>query len=266
MTHKQATIDGQRIPSVTEILNAMDKLDPETGKPVIKEWYAMEELRRVQNLFWRGNTYYGIRNMVTEFITNRAFAADIKSDEAKEIGTEVHEAIYNVLRNEPYYVREVLEPVVRQFIRWWDCGKDYEIVELEKTVVSRSWRYQGTFDALLKDRRTGELVMADWKTSKRMDRSYGLQLAAYAHAYMEEHPSAVIGRGIAVRIDKRPKEAYRLEPMEFKPLSAYFDVFASLRLPFDFIFREGIWNSSNSTSGSCTGSSTTGTDGATSGA
>lgn len=84
---------------------------------------------------------------------------------------------------DPYYsgpFKERLELAVRNYFKWSDQNvKKY--VAFEKAVYHSTLKYAGTIDAIayLKN---GDLVILDFKTSKKIWDKFYLQLAAYLNA------------------------------------------------------------------------------------
>lgn len=100
-------------------------------------------------------------------------------------GSSVHEAIHVELSVGLDWssVPEVFHPYIcaaRQYID----DNEAEIVECERRVVSATYLYAGTLDAILR-LPNGRLRLIDWKTGPFV-RAIALQLAGYANAYFEE--------------------------------------------------------------------------------
>ena len=98
---------------------------------------------------------------------------------------------------------------------------------------SNVYSFHGTFDALGHFNNPKELFVLDWKTSSRVDKFYGCQLAAYAHAYTEQTGISIVGGGI-VRLEKDPSKRKQIEIKQFDHLEDYFDVFLALKKVYDF--------------------------------
>ncbi|MFM8293157.1 MAG: hypothetical protein ACKN9E_01230 [Microcystaceae cyanobacterium] len=123
---------------------------------------------------------------------------DLLSQQAKDLGTQFHTAIFNYLKTgeEPYFAN--LETCGHQqglieFTRWrfalshLNDLKAY-FLYLEQEVISQRWQYIGHLDGLaLLDNR---LVVIDWKTSGKYKKrewihDYFIQGTAYALAAFE---------------------------------------------------------------------------------
>jgi hypothetical protein len=67
--------------------------------------------------------------------------------------------------------------------------KDYEYVSSEQVLYCPTMDYCGTFDLLVRDKKSGDISIVDIKTSKTPADWWGLQLAAYAYAADFEYQS-----------------------------------------------------------------------------
>src|SRR5260221_9604306 len=141
MPHKH--IEGY--PSVTEILSVI-------SKPFLYRWYGKHGTEKCEA---------------------------IKASSQK-IGTAVHNELEQLItgiefkRNKNKTIRLLTDNFMAQ---WWEPN-EVELVSSEVTLKDEIYKYQGTFDAIL--RLQGKLLIADWKTSNQFDNSMPLQLAAYA--------------------------------------------------------------------------------------
>ena len=103
--------------------------------------------------------------------------------------------------------------------------RNYEVVELEKIVFSPQYLAAGTIDILLRNKKTGNLLVADWKTNKEIKFSsfrgerghgpcshllncnyihYSLQLSLYKEILSQEgyYPGTKIGCAI-IHLDQQ---------------------------------------------------------------
>ena len=107
---------------------------------------------------------------------------------AADFGSAVHGAIEAVaMGQEPYYAgpyKERLELAVRNYFKWSDQNIE-KYVTFEKAVYHTELKYAGTLDSIayLKN---GDLVIIDFKTSKKVWGKFYLQLAAYLNANVIE--------------------------------------------------------------------------------
>lgn len=153
MVHpKYYTLDGEVVPSVTQVLGLLNK-------PWLVSWaYRMGGL---------GEDINQIRN------------------DAMKIGSEVHDYISWYLAKTFTAESPVSETEIKSeegkisfqnFQKWM---KEYDPVLLmtEKSLVSEKLRFGGTLDAVF--RINGRNVLVDFKTSKQISDEYWHQLAAY---------------------------------------------------------------------------------------
>lgn len=118
MPHSDTIIDGKRFPSVTEIVGILDK-------PFLA--------------FWRGK------------IGNAE--ADRISKESTARGRNVHELIDYYFISGQVPTCGVSEEERKLFDAWWKwfSDKKYKAIASEKKVISKKYKYGGTFDAILED-------------------------------------------------------------------------------------------------------------------
>jgi hypothetical protein len=215
MPHKTVKKDGVTIPSVTTIINVLDK-------PGLVYWYG--------------------KNGTAE--CNRI------KEESATFGTHVHSLIETYLNLPKKPDEEVLEysdaekACLRSFIEWYKTsGLTPLCMEPEDAVISKEFNYQGTWDFI--GRHDNAVIVADWKTSNALYDTVGLQLAAYAQLYGESQGLTgnaiwrLIPHGMAVRIDKKTA---KVQVKMYKDLIWYFDVFKSLILPYQFVSHTGAWS------------------------
>lgn len=204
MGHTSFILDGEPIPSVTEVISVINK-------PYLYGWFAKHGWKECERI----------------------------KREAGELGSRLHDAIESYLRGES---RDLSgrELVMLEMFRSWRIENDFRPMELEKKVVSRQHRYHGTFDALGTFGDSSELVICDWKTSSSINDEYALQLAAYAAAY-EEETGIGITNGLIVRMDKKATSKKQFEVKEFKNLPRFFDVFLDCLSLWNFVNKKDKW-------------------------
>jgi len=245
MPHIELIVAGQRIPSVTEWLDVMDK-------KWLRPWFAKEELLRcIEELAGYGAVdidHKIVKSLLASWrkrVKEKNYAATAKGQAAAAIGTEFHNAVENIFRNEPYSVQPIVAPLIHEFLRFkseWNFTKGKQEVH----VISKRYVYQGTFDYLGEDCKILGLGLWDWKTSNKIDDTFGLQIALYAYAYGEqqgwtpEETWEKITHGGTVRLDKRT--GY-LEHKIYRDLPYLFRVASALREPYDYRNQVGAWES-----------------------
>ncbi len=101
-------------------------------------------------------------------------------DKAGDIGTSIHAQI------EARLTKDGQLP--------WPHLTHIKVVEQEISLVSETYRYGGTLDAIGVDN-LGRYVLLDWKTSKGIYKEYQLQLAAYVNVWNENNLNRLITGG-----------------------------------------------------------------------
>lgn len=217
MPHKNVVVDGIKIPSVTTILNVLDK-------PGLVYWYGKHGTAECNRI----------------------------KEESATFGTHVHSLIESFLSCQegmvllPQDVKYTPEELAcsQSFREWYKTsGLTPVSMEPEDAVISKEYNYQGTWDFI--GRKDGTMLVADWKTSNALYDTVGLQLAAYAQLYGESQGLTgnaiwkLIPHGMAVRIDKKTA---KVQVKWYKDLIWYFDVFKSLLLPYQFVSHTGAWS------------------------
>jgi hypothetical protein len=206
MAHREKCfIDGKEAPSVTEVINVLDK-------PFLKIWYGKLGLAAA-----------------TAYLT-----------ETQELGRRVHSAIEEYFRGGEVPELDQREAGMFALFKGWAVESGFSPIELEMHVKSREFLYHGTFDAIGKFGNDDELLICDWKTSSKISDEYGIQLSAYAQAYKEEH-GVSISNGLVVRVDKKPDAKKPIEIKRFTDLPRYFEMFKHCRKLHDFVNKKGEW-------------------------
>jgi hypothetical protein len=135
------------------------------------------------------------------------------SKEACDIGTLAHFYIECFLNNQVAdlsdYTQEERDKALvcyHKFLEWWE-GQDMVVVATEIQLVNEAYRYGGTID-LIAERKNGDFVLLDFKTSKKISESYWRQAAGYAalwncnkhegvsspHHHIKDHAIVRIGK------------------------------------------------------------------------
>jgi hypothetical protein len=166
MTGRHYVINGERYPSVTTILNMLEK----------------SGLAK-----WRGS----VGNI----------EADRISLEATTHGTAIHSLVEIVNRGNRQQLGPLERAIIDPYVRWFDENVS-ACLAAEKLLSSRQWKFAGTTDAIMLMLADEATAIVDFKTSKTdlAQREWALQTAAYALAAEEEEIEAT--RRIIVRIPK----------------------------------------------------------------
>lgn len=208
MPHKEVA----GYPSVTQIIGCLNK-------PFLLRWYGKF-----------GNEY----------------CEHVKKT-SQQTGSRVHALIEGYLRTgrKENSAKFVAGKIVKNFRTWSkETGFTPVSIEPEEPLKSQTYGYQGTYDAIGYFKDSKQLWPCDWKTSKQVDETFGLQLSAYAWLYgenqgwTEQQTWATMPDGLALRLDK---STGKVEPHVYDGLQHYFEVFKSLILPYQFLNKTGGW-------------------------
>jgi hypothetical protein len=209
------TLDGEKVPSVTTILDAC------TSKPALPWWgmrVGLAAMVRIMEKYpWaelaNANTYEEVlsgvpaqgreffqpkrRNPKPKTLLEMAtlelkLSTNHVKEDAGERGTIIHNAMEQLglgadIDDIVDGVPEEHRGYVEGMCDWW-LDHEPEFLEQEIIVASRTHQYAGRFDFVVRYRsgpHAGQIVLGDLKTSKRVYRSHLVQLDAYDLAYEE---------------------------------------------------------------------------------
>ena len=216
--------DGRPYVSVTTVLQAIDK-------PALRRWVGKE-------------VYLAMVKTPTLSEAEALGAPYKTSDKAKARGTTIHSIVEAYKKNGIKISPELeqFKGYAQAFHKW--VG-DYEmhILENEKTIISKSERYAGTCDLLLrnygrtlKDDKTGKFIkrmpniwLVDVKTGKDIYDEAFLQLSAYKHA-LEENGEKVDRAGVLLLQENGN--------YKFAESEDYFEYFLATKKLWEFLNRE----------------------------
>lgn len=174
---------------------------------------------------------------LTEWIANTGWheSQKIKS-EAGEKGTAVHKAIGMLLAgNKVYKEHYGLEEwwKLNVFKDWYEKEKP-KIVAIEKFVYSKKYGYAGTVDFIYKNKE-GQLILADFKTSKSIYDHFPLQVSAYALAYEEQNKKQKIFQTAILQLGAKNKDGYRFITYGTDEwLQEHFPAFLSIKTTYEY--------------------------------
>ncbi len=196
------TIAGQQLPSVTTILEVINK-------PALGPWYAKEERRYFEAAMLEVLGKPGARDpeyvlaAVAEAVTG-VKAAERARQKAAAIGTAVHAGIEWQLRTR---LGEDAgpEPRLPDAAAWaveswkdWAGSVALDPLAIERVVACGDCGYAGTLD--LYARVSGQLTVLDWKSGRAIYPEAFLQNVAYRHA--AERHGMPAPQGLIVRLPK----------------------------------------------------------------
>ena len=184
MPSKERTynIDGIELPSVTTVLNIIDK-------PWLAAWEKKEMGQSLRTSL--------LGTDLPKDELKRLDVLDALIKEAKkwprtigaaamDLGSRIHNAVEELTLKKTPQIDEDMKIGVASW-KLWKQESGMEIVETEKLVYDPVLGYAGTADAIFKDN-LNRLCLIDYKTSSSGIKSdtFALQIAAYASAYPKE--------------------------------------------------------------------------------
>jgi hypothetical protein len=182
----QYTFEGKTYPGVTGILKVLDKSGPlmswaarQTAEAFVETVRGdMDSSGRVWDMAPLEQLLksVGAEGVVKAMTSRSAW----KNDEAKNLGTNVHEFADRINRGQDTGTMTVPEALYVEHYRTWLAASGWDVKISEAFLVNTSG-YGGTLDILARDR-DGRAVLADIKTGKGVYREVTLQLAAYGMA------------------------------------------------------------------------------------
>lgn len=234
-------IDEERFPSVTTILQAVNK-------PALVGWAAKEErLMTVQAAADLYQDIHGTPRMTrTTYITTldtrigKVKAHQKLLAKASEIGTQVHKLIeWNMRQTLGQVVGP--EPTISEKALWafmafeeWAKTIHLTPVLIEQTVFSRTHRYAGTMDLLAKV--DGVLTLIDFKTGKSIYGEAHLQNVAYQVALAEMgHQRAQAG--LILRLPKTDTDP-NFEAVAVPPVDTLLPTFLAVKQVWEWWYAE----------------------------
>ena len=191
------TSDGERLPGVPTVINELG-----WNKNMLIAWSRREALA--------GNDPDKIKN------------------EAAKPGTLTHSFIEGHIKGEKVDTSDFTENQIElaknsyfAFVEWEKAMKP-KYLGTEIQLVSEKYRFGGTADMI--GEIGGELVLADWKTSKGIYPEMTIQIAAYKIAYEEMNPGKKVHHGGILRLD-RETSAYDYHDISSKKMEWGWEVF-----------------------------------------
>lgn len=160
-------------------------------------------------------------------------ACDKIRDESTEFGKKCHSYIEAHVRAGTFVeTPDSREADCAQIVQHWLLTEEAKPVYIEQELKDEKLKLIGHCDLIAEIH--GELVVIDYKTSKKIDKSYGLQLAAYAHMANTQF-GLKIDKGIILRADKDPDKEKQLEVVEYIGLKKYWKIFRMGLMYYKFI-------------------------------
>jgi len=144
---------------------------------------AVEWIREKCRYQWRTTTTQGIQCLCSdEHLEQARFAYKYTSKIARDVGSDVHNAIEKHLKGESYtLVSTQAESAFNAFLEW-ELEVDLDPIHLEQPVWGDRWAGTLDFYGWYKNK----LYVIDWKTSKAFYPEMRYQVAAYQYATTEK--------------------------------------------------------------------------------
>jgi hypothetical protein len=151
-------------------------------------------------------------------------------DNAADVGTIAHfmcEAFLNgfVCDLSDYKQSDIDKALVcyNKFVDWWEAS-ELEKVATEIQLVHENLRYGGTIDLIAK-KKSGEYILIDLKTSKKISDSYVRQLAGYTALWQHNNPEKKISDWCIVRIGKLEEGDFEVKEYTQERIEGSWNVF-----------------------------------------
>jgi hypothetical protein len=205
--------DGLRLPSVTGVLNVIDK------GPGLQNWFNAEGRKAVSE---------HLRPSVGQTLTGAALDHALKEaakrpertrQEAADVGSRAHRIIESVIKGEIDLARAIKfspDSMVRTVLEGYEAfleeNPSLEIVNSELIVYCPECKVGGTADVTGWIR--GQFALGDWKTSNRLYKETAYQVAGYAHSW-KTMGHEVAEKLWAVRLGKEEPE-FETQEIDFE--------------------------------------------------
>jgi hypothetical protein len=200
-------IDGIELPSVTTMLNIIDR-------PWLAAWEKKEMGQSLRTSL--------LGTDLPKDELKRLDVLDVMIKEAKkfprtigaaamDLGSRIHKAVEELTLKKTPQIDEDMKIGVASW-KLWKQESGMEIVETEKLVYDPVLGYAGTADAIFKDN-LNRLCLIDYKTSGSgiKSDSFALQVAAYAQAYPKE-----ISGGYIIMLNKIDKPNFAVHKVNLE--------------------------------------------------
>jgi len=191
--------DKKRLTGVTTALNSIAKDSLITWALRLAKEYLLKLIS-------------GKKQITAEDVENATNEHTLKKNQAADIGSTVHEACEEYVKNNklPNFQKGTMEQkCFDNFYSWWNSSPK-KLISSEQRLYNLQYWYAGTCDLIYEE--DGKIWVGDIKTSSARydrksnshqlwDRSYHAQTAAYQYAFQEMTGKSVYGRKI-IRVGK----------------------------------------------------------------
>jgi hypothetical protein len=223
MASRYYAIDGKSYPSVTSILDVLNK-------PQLVNWAVRLTREYVKQELFALRHADSLKDLnVEDLLVKSALEHDRIRNSAADHGTDIHRRIAAYVGDKYPHIA-LNDPIVTTFRAWQDEVQFVPIAS-KKLVLSREHGYAGTVDLI--GTLNGRLAVLDIKTGRGVYPEYKLQLAAYAMARgeMTGHIPEVC-MNLHVRSDFTVTEANTFTAAELFPL---FQTFLAAKRLFEWL-------------------------------
>jgi hypothetical protein len=183
----QLNLEGGEVKMATDVRKA-GKVVWVDGELMFRVTSCLEILAKPALQYWYGKQVYLAVNANPGMSEKEALNAPYQiSEDAKSRGTTIHSIVEAYKHSHEYIdgVPEQFRGYAQAFYKWTE-DNHVEVVEHERTVVSREFGYAGTLDLLAKINGSELPIVVDIKTGKSIYPEAFLQLSAYRQALKEE--------------------------------------------------------------------------------
>jgi len=217
----QYKFDDKNVPSVTGLSNLLPK-----GQGLLN-WMIDQPLLKHSKLILehleKGNE---ISSLDLRKFKKEALAENNKIKEtAGDIGTDLHELYEKWKLGKPFIEPKdnIIKPMFDK-LRIFDKELGIKPIHIEKKIYSKKYGYAGTLDLICTTKKSKELCLIDWKTSKAIYDNYIYQPMAYKIAYEEETGEKIK----QMKIIRIPKNGQAIEIRDVKFSKIHFKAFIGL--------------------------------------
>ena len=201
-----------------------------TGEPLVTVTTIPQAIDKPALRHWVGKQVYLAMVKDPSMSEKEALSSPYsQSKKAKERGLAIHSIVesFKTTGKMPPNIPEKYQNYADAFHKWMKDNK-ITIVEQEKTVISKKYRYAGTADLIVKKGDGGTWV-CDVKTGKDIYKEAHLQLSAYKQA-LEEGGTKIDRMGVILLKDTGN--------YKFEEVDECFDIFLATKKLWEFLHAE----------------------------
>ena len=213
------SVDGVIVPSVTRIIGIINK-------PALIPWAVKETVTELATKWQPGLAY--TQGQIDAILHESKSARFRTSKAALNIGSDAHDWLERYVKAQILFTATPEMPenppvlaAVQSYLDWEKTRQYIKYIHSERRVYSKRLMYSGTVDLVMEV--NGEIIVADFKTSKGIYPEYMIQSAAYAKG-LEEELGIEVAKIAVIRI---PKDGNEVEIEVAENIDELFDVFQS---------------------------------------